>query len=223
MLERLRALDRKTIVTVAAVALVLIIGVVVLLRVYGVLPITRDEAVAAVVEIHPEFKVHAARTLPPSAIEAKEAKGGWYLAFIDRERGVPGLLSARCYFVSSTREVMETGAYNRQEGEEFNSVYTETCKPLNAPAPSGLTEDPTPPPPPPPPVATAPTANGGCYVGGCSAQLCTDQPGAMSDCQYRSEYACYREATCKRQESGQCGWTMDSELRSCLRNPPDEQ
>jgi len=63
--------------------------------------------------------------------------------------------------------------------------------------------------------------NGQCFVGGCSAQLCTDNPDAVSTCEYRAEYACYKTATCERQDNGQCGWTEDSELRSCLRNPPD--
>lgn len=64
---------------------------------------------------------------------------------------------------------------------------------------------------------------GQCYVGGCSAQLCTDDPAAVSTCEYRAEYACYREATCERQDNGECGWTETSELRSCLRNPPEEE
>jgi hypothetical protein len=62
---------------------------------------------------------------------------------------------------------------------------------------------------------------GQCYVGGCSAQLCTDEPNIASTCEYRAEYACYRTAECKRQQNGQCGWTETSELRSCLRNPPE--
>ncbi|HEY0010704.1 MAG TPA: hypothetical protein VGB97_02190 [Candidatus Paceibacterota bacterium] len=70
---------------------------------------------------------------------------------------------------------------------------------------------------PPAPVA------GPCFVGGCSAQLCSDTPSMASTCEYRSEYACYRNATCERQASGQCGWTETSELRACLRNPPEDE
>lgn len=58
--------------------------------------------------------------------------------------------------------------------------------------------------------------NGACYVGGCSSQLCTDDPDMASTCEYREEYACYQTATCKRQSSGECGWTPTSELRACL-------
>lgn len=65
------------------------------------------------------------------------------------------------------------------------------------------------------------SGTGQCFVGGCSAQLCTDDPEAVSTCEYRAEYACYKTAECKRQENGECGWTETRELRSCLRNPPE--
>lgn len=60
---------------------------------------------------------------------------------------------------------------------------------------------------------------GDCFVGGCSGQLCTDQPGAISTCEWREEYACYQTATCERQPDGQCGWTETPELTTCLANP----
>lgn len=66
-------------------------------------------------------------------------------------------------------------------------------------------------------VGTTPV--GKCYVGGCSGQICSENPDAVSTCEYRSEYACYQKATCERQASGQCGWTMTSELKACLANP----
>ncbi len=62
--------------------------------------------------------------------------------------------------------------------------------------------------------------NGQCYIGGCSAQLCTDEPGAISDCLYSPSYGCYKTATCERQASGQCGWTQTPALTTCLANPP---
>ena len=55
-----------------------------------------------------------------------------------------------------------------------------------------------------------------CYVGGCSGQLCTDDPNAVSTCEYREEYACYQSATCERQGSGRCGWTLTPALEACL-------
>ncbi len=59
-----------------------------------------------------------------------------------------------------------------------------------------------------------------CYVGGCSGQLCTDQPGAISTCEYRPEYACYQDAVCEEQVEGECGWTETEALTTCLTNAP---
>lgn len=61
-----------------------------------------------------------------------------------------------------------------------------------------------------------------CYVGGCSSQICSDKPDMVSTCEYRAEYACYRNAKCERQSSGQCGWTQTPALLQCLANPPQE-
>jgi hypothetical protein len=63
------------------------------------------------------------------------------------------------------------------------------------------------------PAAAAP-----CYVGGCSGQICSDQEGAISTCEWRDEYACYQTATCERQAGGECGWTETPELMACLGN-----
>lgn len=58
--------------------------------------------------------------------------------------------------------------------------------------------------------------SGECFVGGCSGQVCSDDPGVITTCEYREEYACYQSATCERQASGECGWTETAELRACL-------
>lgn len=55
-----------------------------------------------------------------------------------------------------------------------------------------------------------------CFIGGCSGELCWPEPGAVSTCIYKEEYACYKTAKCERQKDGQCGWTSTVELTSCL-------
>lgn len=55
-----------------------------------------------------------------------------------------------------------------------------------------------------------------CFIGGCSSQICSNQPDMASDCMYREEYACYQTAICEVQETGECGWTDTPTLRSCL-------
>lgn len=69
-------------------------------------------------------------------------------------------------------------------------------------------------------VLKSAVAGGECFIGGCSSQICSDQPDAVSTCEYRAEYACYQTAQCERQASGQCGWTDTATLRACLLNPP---
>ncbi len=62
-----------------------------------------------------------------------------------------------------------------------------------------------------------------CAVAGCSQQLCVSAEEAstiVTTCEYRSEYACYKEASCEPQVDGKCGWTETPELKQCLANPP---
>lgn len=87
-------------------------------------------------------------------------------------------------------------------------VVVAACGGKSSPAPS-----PTPSPSPPP--ATA------CVKTGCSGTVCAEQDsGVMTTCEFKPEYACYREATCERQADGTCGWTQTPELTGCLANPP---
>jgi hypothetical protein len=65
-----------------------------------------------------------------------------------------------------------------------------------------------------------PLVAGGCSVGGCSGQVCGEASaldGLVTTCEYRAEYACYKEAVCERQATGMCGWTETPALRACLR------
>jgi hypothetical protein len=61
-----------------------------------------------------------------------------------------------------------------------------------------------------------------CKRTGCSGQLCGDEHLATT-CEFRSEYACYRDAACEPQGDGACGWTPTEDLARCLaetRGPP---
>ena len=61
-------------------------------------------------------------------------------------------------------------------------------------------------------------SSGGCYAGGCSSHICSDQKDMVSTCEWREAYACYKSATCERQTNGQCGWTITPQLQTCLNN-----
>ena len=64
--------------------------------------------------------------------------------------------------------------------------------------------------------STDKTPSGECFVGGCSGEICSDKNDAVSICVWREEYACYKNAKCERQPSGECSWTQTPELASCL-------
>lgn len=66
------------------------------------------------------------------------------------------------------------------------------------------------------PIVDTPSVSTKCYVGGCSSQLCTDKPDAVSTCEYTAAYACYQTATCERQTNGGCGWTQTAQLAACI-------
>ncbi len=57
-----------------------------------------------------------------------------------------------------------------------------------------------------------------CKVGGCAGQLCLNasDEDIYSTCEWREEYACYKNAVCELQSNGLCGWTQTDELASCL-------
>jgi len=61
-------------------------------------------------------------------------------------------------------------------------------------------------------------APGRCIRAGCSGTICVDEKDEpiITTCEFRPEYACYREAICERQENEECGWTQTTELTECL-------
>ncbi|MEO5635096.1 MAG: hypothetical protein ABIS26_00035 [Candidatus Paceibacterota bacterium] len=69
-----------------------------------------------------------------------------------------------------------------------------------------------------PPSTGTPTVASGCYVGGCSGEICSDQKDIVSNCIYKEEFACYKTAKCERQSTGKCGWTSTQALNSCINN-----
>lgn len=59
-----------------------------------------------------------------------------------------------------------------------------------------------------------------CAIGGCNGELCTKsgQEDSTSVCVYKPEFDCYKKAACEPQQDGRCGWTITSEVQSCIRN-----
>lgn len=85
--------------------------------------------------------------------------------------------------------------------------------PAPAPTPPAPGAEPTP--------APTPATGATCVTTGCSGTVCAEaDDGRMTTCEFKPEYACYRDATCERQPDGACGWTQTKVLSACLNNPP---
>ncbi|OGG03149.1 hypothetical protein A2W14_03535 [Candidatus Gottesmanbacteria bacterium RBG_16_37_8] len=61
---------------------------------------------------------------------------------------------------------------------------------------------------------------GECKIGGCNPVICqnADEEDAVSICDLKPEYVCYKNAECTVQADGNCGWTQSPEFLSCLRS-----
>lgn len=55
-----------------------------------------------------------------------------------------------------------------------------------------------------------------CQRGGCSGQVCSNAPGAISTCEYRPEYMCYGGTNCEAQGDGYCAWTQSPAFLQCI-------
>ena len=66
-----------------------------------------------------------------------------------------------------------------------------------------------------------PVSASDCIKTGCSGTVCAE-PGkdVVTTCEFKPEYACYRDAACERQGDGSCGWTQTPALTDCLAHPP---
>jgi len=55
-----------------------------------------------------------------------------------------------------------------------------------------------------------------CYVGGCSGQICSDQEGVISTCEWQPWYSCFKLTSCEVQVDGDCGWTSSGKFDQCM-------
>jgi hypothetical protein len=70
------------------------------------------------------------------------------------------------------------------------------------------------------PPSVAERERDACVIGGCSAEVCADQP-AISTCIYRPRNDCFADAICERQDDRGCGWTVTRQLQACLDAHPE--
>ncbi|OGY59317.1 MAG: hypothetical protein A3F24_00190 [Candidatus Colwellbacteria bacterium RIFCSPHIGHO2_12_FULL_44_17] len=66
------------------------------------------------------------------------------------------------------------------------------------------------------PIRFKPDITKACVPTGCSGQVCSDTK-VFTTCEYKPEYACYKNAICERQADGVCGWTENPMFTSCIQ------
>ncbi len=93
--------------------------------------LTEKEAIAEMLAQYPQLAVYQNTDLPPSSIESKKAgQDGWYLGFIRRGSGVPGILDAKCYYMSNAKIATLIGEYNSTSSSVVDFINLETCEPV---------------------------------------------------------------------------------------------
>ena len=140
--------------------------------------LSEEDAIEAMLDLYPQLAEYQTNTLPPSSIEAKQSPDGWYLGFVRRGSGVPGILDAQCYHITTNKFVTSVGTYQRNDSLPADNIRVENCTPMNnvaEPATTTPITEPVVTPPVVDPIVTAP-----CYKGGCSGQLCSDRPDVAS-------------------------------------------
>ncbi len=62
-----------------------------------------------------------------------------------------------------------------------------------------------------------------CYIGGCGGELCTDDPGAVSTCEYLRGADCLQEegVSCESVD-GECSWVLSEEAAQCFAMTEEE-
>ncbi|MFH0971793.1 MAG: hypothetical protein V1835_04470 [Candidatus Micrarchaeota archaeon] len=56
-----------------------------------------------------------------------------------------------------------------------------------------------------------------CHVGGCSGTVCSSDANAITTCEWKEEYACYKQISCGC-NLGQCGWEKTPLFEQCMQN-----
>jgi len=126
------------------------------------------------------------------------------------------LIVIACVLLRTTTPAStETFAIEEASSTPLTLSEETPADPIDTPEDTPITIEPVIPQPP-VVISPAPESPKGCYVGGCSSQICSDRPDMASTCEWRESYACYRTASCERQPSGECGWTGTPTLQACL-------
>ncbi|MBX4198620.1 YdgA family protein [Candidatus Parcubacteria bacterium] len=122
---------KKLIITIIAV-LIVVLGAVYLLKMYmtgdKIEIASADEAIIFIKEKNSELRNYPSDNLPPKRIETKQAQNGWYLGFYTEGSGLPGILRATCYLVTTSGNITATGEFSAGGKSGPSSLDLSTCK-----------------------------------------------------------------------------------------------
>ncbi len=62
-----------------------------------------------------------------------------------------------------------------------------------------------------------------CYIGGCSGELCTNNPDAMGTCELLPGMECLAEEMSCESVAGDCTWVLSEEAARCFMNVLEDQ
>lgn len=94
-------------------------------------PITSERAIEYVQGSSPEWESYPSDNLPPKSIETVPAEDGWYVMFVTRGSGVPGILAATCYKVTHTLFLTRIGDFTAGGLEAPESLDPAICQPAS--------------------------------------------------------------------------------------------
>jgi cation:H+ antiporter len=92
-------------------------------------PMTREEVILLLRDRYLELNAYESQSLPPTSIKTQQTDDGWYAAFITSGSGIQSILDAKCYFVSTGKQVAEIGHYVRSPQEFVADIDPVTCVP----------------------------------------------------------------------------------------------
>jgi hypothetical protein len=96
----------------------------------GEAKLSRRDAIARVVAVHPELRGVSANALPPGSIEAAPGPDySWYVGFLRWGSGRPGVLQGRCFVVDETGRVSGRGHFNARAGQTVEHLNLADCRP----------------------------------------------------------------------------------------------
>ncbi|HEX2792614.1 MAG TPA: hypothetical protein VHO23_02770 [Candidatus Paceibacterota bacterium] len=94
-------------------------------------PITAERAIEFAQGSAPEWAAYPADSLPPKTIETAPAEDGWYVMFVTRGSGVPGILEATCFKVTHTLFLTRIGDFSAGGLLAPEALDPAFCQPAN--------------------------------------------------------------------------------------------